>query len=79
MQSANNMKLTDKQKASINQMDAEMATETLHECAERLGLVSVDEYSQIMCMKKRTIYDHIEKKLIKSIEFCESKLIIINN
>ena len=73
------MKLTDKQKASINQMDAEMATETLHECAERLGLVSVDEYSQIMCMKKRTIYDHIEKKLIKSIEFCESKLIIINN
>lgn len=73
------MKLTDKQRAAINQIDAEMATETLHECAERLGLVSVDEYSKIMCMNKRTIYDHIEKKLIKCIEFCGFKLIIIND
>ena len=73
------MKLTDKQKAAINQLDAEMTTEILHECAERLGLVSVDEYSKIMCMKKRTIYDHIEKRLIKSIEFCGNILISINN
>ncbi len=79
MQNTENMKLTDKQKASINQMDAEMATETLHECAERLGLVTVDEYAKIMCSNRRTIYDHISKGKIIKIYFCGSVLMPINN
>ena len=73
------MKLTDKQKSAINQMDAEIATETLHECAERLGLVTVDEYAKIMCTNRRTVYDHIQKGKIKKIDFCGSVLIPINN
>lgn len=59
-------------------MDAEMATETLHECAERLGLVPVDEYAKIMCTNRRTVYDHIQKLKIKKIDFCGSVLIPIN-
>lgn len=72
------MKLTDKQKAAINKMDAELAIETLHECAERLGLVGVDDYAKIICMNKRTIYDHIQKGKIKKIDFCGVVLIPIN-
>ena len=57
------MKLTDKQKASINKMDTEMAIETLHECAERLGLVSVNEFHVLSGINKRTIYDpHNQRK-----------------
>jgi len=72
------MKLTDLQKQAINKMDAEMATETLHECAERLGLVPVDEYAKIHGMRNRTVYDHIQKGKIQKIDFCGSVLIPIN-
>lgn len=50
------MKLTTKQRKAIQNMDAEMALDTMHECAERLGLVSVDEYSSITGENKRTVY-----------------------
>ena len=73
------MRLTEKQKANINNMDAELALDTLHECAERLGLVSVKEYCDIMGVKRRTVYSHIEQNKIESIDFCGSKLIIINS
>lgn len=79
MQNSNNMKLTDKERTAIQKLDTEKCIDLLHECAERLGLVSVNEFHEITKMNKRTIYDHIENEKIKSIEFCESKLIIINN
>ena len=72
------MKLTDNEKANIQKLDTEKCIEILHECAERLGLVTVDEYSKIMCTNKRTIYDHIKKGKLKNIQFCETLLIIIN-
>jgi hypothetical protein len=34
----------------------------MHECAERLGLVTVDEYSKIMCEGKRAVYQAIADK-----------------
>lgn len=79
MQNSNYMKLTDNERAIIQKMDVEKCTDLLHECAERLGLVSVNEYSKIMAQNKRTVYDHIVNRKIQSIEFCDSKLIIINN
>jgi hypothetical protein len=51
-----NMALTDKQKTAIQNLDAETALETMHECAERLGLVTVDEYEAITGNKKRSVY-----------------------
>ena len=78
MQIIDIMKLTDNQKANINDIDSELALDILHECAERLGLVSVSEYCKIMGCKKRTVYLQIEQNKIKSIDFCGNKLIIIN-
>lgn len=54
------MALTDKQIAAIHRLDAQTALETMHECAERLGLVTVDEYSKIMFEGKRTVYQAIK-------------------
>jgi len=56
------MPLTDKQIIAIHRLDAQTALETMHECAERLGLVSVDEYSKIMFDGKRTVYQAIRDK-----------------
>lgn len=79
VQKANMMKLTDKEKAEIHQLDTDRCIELLHECAERLGLVSVGEYCEIMHMNRRTVYDHIDKGKIKCVDFCGSKLIVIND
>lgn len=56
------MPLTDKQKEAIQKLDALTALETMHECAERLGLVSVEEYESITHEKRRTIYQAIKDK-----------------
>lgn len=62
MQNIKTMPLTDKQKTAIQKLDALTALETMHECAERLGLVSVEEYVAIMGAKKRTVYQAIKDK-----------------
>lgn len=79
MQIIDFMKLTENQKANINNIDSELALDILHECAERLGIVSVSQYCEIMGCKKRTVYIQIEQNKIKSIDFCGNKLIVINN
>ena len=79
MQNTYNMKLTDKEITAINKLDTQKCIEILHECAERLGLVTVEEYSKIMSSNKRTVYDHIKKGKLKNIQFCQQLLIIINN
>lgn len=56
------MPLTDKQIAAIHKLDAQTALQTMHECAERLGLVTVEEYSNIMGEGKRTVYQAIKDK-----------------
>jgi hypothetical protein len=73
------MKLTPTEIKAIHKLDAEKAIEVLHECAERLGLVSVGEFKQISGMKRRTIYDHISSCKLTSTDFCGNKLIIIND
>ena len=50
------MALTEKQIAAIHKLDAQTALETMHECAERLGLVTVEEYCKIVGEGKRTAY-----------------------
>lgn len=54
------MALTDKQKAAIQKLNIQTALETMHECAERLGLVSVEEYESITHEKRRTVYQAIK-------------------
>lgn len=44
MQIIKNMALTEKQIAAIHKLDAQTALETMHECAERLGLVTYRGY-----------------------------------
>lgn len=79
MQTAEIMKLTQTEITAIHKLDTEKAIELLHECAERLGLVSVGEFQVISGINKRTIYDHISNGKITSITFCNSKLIVIND
>jgi len=63
------MKLTVKQKRNIQNLDTETTIELLHECAERLGLVTVSEYCKIMNRKKRVTYLDIENEKIKTVTF----------
>lgn len=79
MQNAEHVKLTELQKQKIQHFDAEMATELLHECAERLGLVTVCEYCLMTKEPRRTVYDRIKNNKITNTEFCGQKLIILND
>ena len=56
------MALTEKQKTAIHKLDAQTALETMHECAERLGLVSVEEFEHITGEKRRKVYQSIKDK-----------------
>lgn len=60
--------LTDKQIENIRNLQKEDLVSILHECAEVLGIVSVDEYCQATGMKRRTVYQLIKEKRIKSIK-----------
>lgn len=62
MQKSKTMALTDKQIKSIHNLDAQAALEVMHECAERLGLVSVIEFEAITGVKRRTTYQAIADK-----------------
>lgn len=62
MQNAKTMPLTDKQIEAIHKLDAQTALDTMHECAERLGLVSVIEFETITGVKRRTTYQAIADK-----------------
>ena len=56
------MALTEKQKKAIHKLDAQTALETMHECAERLGLVTVGEFESITGENRRTVYQAIKDK-----------------
>jgi len=72
------MKLTDKQIADIHKLDTNTVIEIIHECAERLGVVSVDEYCQITGEKKRTAYQKIKDGKIKSLTISGKIFPVIN-
>ena len=70
--------LTDIQIENINKLDAETCLQIMHECAERLGVVSVEEYEQVMHMPRRTIYAKMDKTQIPYFEISGHKFPIIN-
>ena len=73
------MKLTEAQRNNINRFDTELALDNLHECAERLGLVSVKEYCEIMGAKKLTVYGHVAQNKLRHTRLSEHIFIIIND
>lgn len=71
--------LTEKKIENLSKLDSDTLIQIMHECAEVLGLVSVDEYCKIMCMKRRNVYYKIQEKTIKSITISGHIFPIINN
>lgn len=70
--------LSEKQINNIAKLDTETLIEILQECAEALGIVGVDEYCEIMCVKKRNVYYQIESGKIKSINISGHSFPLIN-
>ena len=79
MQNTDKMALTDKQIKAIHQLDAQTALETMHECAERLGLVSVGEYAHIMGENRRTAYQAAKDNKRMKLELSGHVFLAINN
>ena len=69
---------TNEQIQNINNFDTEKVIELLHICAEHLGAVTVEDYSEIYGIPKRTIYDKMNKKKIKFIQISKTKYPIVN-
>ena len=72
------MALTRIQRKNIQALDTDTVIEILHECVERLGLVSVKEYCEIHDRKPRVTYLDIQNEKIKSIKLSENIYCIIN-
>ena len=66
-------------KQTINQLDAFSCIEILHECAERLGMVSVEQATEILCIKKRTLYEQIKRRKVVSLDIDGKIYVCINN
>lgn len=72
------MAITDKQIANIQNLDSQAVLEIMHECAERLGLVTVEEYSQIIGVGKRKVYQDIKDKKKMHFEISGHVFAVIN-
>lgn len=70
--------LTDKQIENIHKLDSETQLQIMHECAEALGLVCIPEFCDAMSLKRRTAYDYIENKKIKTFNIGIHKFPLIN-
>jgi hypothetical protein len=57
--------LTTAQKNNINNLNIETCLEIMHECAERVGCVSVKIYCEITGEKRRTVYQKMNDGRIK--------------
>lgn len=68
--------LNDLQKANINRLPAQMCVDIMHECAERLGLVSME--TEITGEKRRTVYDRMNSGKILNLEIGRHKFPCIN-
>jgi hypothetical protein len=73
------MPLTSDQITDIHKLDAATALEVLHECAERLGLVSVENYAKIIGGNKRTIYQAAKDNQIMKFELEGHIFLVIND
>lgn len=70
--------LNEKQKANIHRFDAQMCIDVMHECADRLGLVDIQQYEDIVGTKRRSIYDGMESGKILKFEIGKHKFPCIN-
>jgi hypothetical protein len=52
--------LTDNQKANIQHLDAQTCMELMHICADRVGLVDIDEAQEALGLKKRAVYNRMK-------------------
>lgn len=60
--------LTDKQKANINRLDAQTCMDIMHECANRLGLLSIEDAQEALGLKKRAIYNQMKEGKINKFQ-----------
>ena len=70
--------LSSKQRANIHNLDADTCIEIMHECAERLGVATPDQYADILCLKRRTVYANLERGAIKHVVIAGKKFPCIN-
>ena len=71
--------LTKEQIRNIHKLDADTCIEIMHECAERLGVVTVDDYVKILAVKRRTAYSNIERGAVKYVVIAGKKFPCIND
>ena len=71
--------LTEVQIKNIHNLDGETCLQIIHECVERLGLMSVEEYYDLTKVNKRTIYLRIKDKRIKTDKLLGRIAIIFND
>ena len=50
----------------------------MHECAERLGVVTVDDYVKVLGVKRRTTYASLERGAVKHVVIAGKKFPCIN-
>jgi hypothetical protein len=70
--------LTKEQIRNIHKLDPDTCIEIMHECAERLGVATADEYADILCLKRRTVYANLERGAIKHVVIGGKKFPCIN-
>lgn len=73
------MSLTIFQIQNIHKLDTDTAIELMHECAERLGVVSVNEYCLILGKKKRSVYYGMKRQSIKFVTIVDRDYPCIND
>ena len=71
--------LSSKQRANIHKLDTDTLIEIMHECAERLGVVTVDDYVKILGAKRRTTYASLERGAVKHVVIAGKKFPCIND
>ena len=71
--------LTKQQIHNIQNLDADTLIEIMHECAERLGVVTVDDYVKILGAKRRTTYANLERGALKHVVIAGKKFPCVND
>lgn len=65
--------------APMHNIDVNTCVHILHNCAERLGLVSVKTFCAIHGKKRRAVYYSIQNGKLKSLKLDNNIYIIIND
>lgn len=64
--------------AQLSNLNKDEVLTIAKECNEVLGVCSANDYSEIMCESRRTVYDKISKGKIKHIVISGQKFPCIN-